>query len=135
MRNPPDIGIVTLAGTLSSLAFGPEMAVFIGPYIVIMLASTIGASFALARRPTSSRYGAIWFFVRTNGLAILLTAALATAISGTHPVLSERTLIAPVAFIVGFVGDDWPDVLRWAAGKLNAFVDLLIKLKGGGSNG
>lgn len=135
MRQPPDIGIVALAGSLASFAFGPEMAVYIGPYIVIMLASTIGASFSLARRPTSARGSAVWFFLRTNGLAILLTVGIATAISGSTPVLSERVLIAPVAFIMGFVGDDWPAVMKWAYRKFDTLVDLLIKLKGGGGNG
>lgn len=133
IRNPPDIGIIALAGALASLVFGPEAAVYLGPYVVILLASTVGASFALARRDAGSRAGAIWFFLRTNGLSILLTVAIATAISGYHPALSERVLIAPIAFILGFVGDDWPPLFRWAAGKVNALVDILIKMRGGGN--
>ena len=132
-KSNPDVGIVTLAGALASLLFGPEFAIYIGPYVVILLASTVGASFALSRRGTTTRSSALWFFLRTNALAILLTVGVASAISSYTPWLPERVLIAPVAFFVGFVGDDWPAMFTWAGGKINAFVDILIKLKGGGS--
>lgn len=132
-REPPDIGIVALAGALASLLFGPELAGYVGPYVVILLASTVGASFALARRTVESRASAIWFFLRTNGLAVLLTVALAAAISGSYPGLTERVLIAPTAFVLGFIGDDWPNVLRWAGTKVNALIDVLIKMRGGGN--
>jgi hypothetical protein len=133
VKSTPDVGIVTLAGTLASLVFGPEAAIYIGPYVVILLASTVGASFALSRRVRTGRSSALWFFLRTNALAIMLTVGVAGAISSYTPWLPERVLIAPVAFFVGFVGDDWPSIFTWLGGKLNAIVDILIKLKGGGS--
>lgn len=133
LREPPDIGVVALAGASASYLFGPEAAVYVGPYVVILLASTIGASFALARRRVATRGNAVWFFVRTNGLAVLLTVGLATLVSEHHPDLSEKVLIAPIAFVVGFVGDDWPNLLRWAGSKINSLVDVLIKLRGGGN--
>lgn len=131
MKEPPDIGIVALFGAFASYVFGPEAAVYVGPYIVILLASSVGASFALARRDPSTRGHALLFFVRTNGLAILLTAAVATGISGHFPGLSERVLLAPVAFVLGFIADDWPNLLRWTGSKINALVDVLIKMRGG----
>lgn len=133
IKEQPDIGIVAMCGAFASFVFGPEAAVFVGPYIVIILASTVGASFALGRRETSARNSAIWFFLRVNALATILTVALATIVSGTYPTLHERVLIAPIAFVVGFIGDDWPAILRWVGKKINAFVDVLIKLKGGGN--
>lgn len=133
LREPPDIGIIALAGALASMLFGPEVAVYVGPYVVILLASTVGASFALARRTVESRSNAVWFFLRTNGLAVLLTVALATAIAGHYPDLTERVLIAPIAFLLGFIGDDWPHLLKWAGAKVNALIDVLIKLRGGGN--
>ena len=132
-KEPPDISILALAGVLASYLFGPEAAAYLGPYLVILLASTVGASFALARREVATRSGAIWFFMRTNGVAVLLTVALAAAISGYYPNLSQRALIAPIAFVLGFVGDDWPDLLRWAGTKINALIDVLIKMRGGGN--
>lgn len=130
---PVDISIVALAVLLASALFGPEVAHVVGPYVVIVLASTIGASFALARRKVDEKLAAAWFFLRVNGLAILLTVALAAAVSGYFEELSERVLLAPIAFTVGFIGDEWPQIMRWAGGKVNDLVDALIKLKGGGN--
>lgn len=130
-REPPDISIIALAGVLASYMFGPEVAAYLGPYLVILLASTVGASFALARREVATRTGAIWFFLRTNGVAVLLTVALATTVSGYAEDLTDRALIAPIAFILGFIGDDWPVILRWAGKKFSALVDVLITRGGG----
>lgn len=133
LKEPPDIGIVAFMGAMASYIFGPEVAVFVGPYVVILLASTIGASFALARREVATRGNAVWFFVRTNGLAVLLTVGIASLVSGHHPDLTEKALIAPIAFVVGLIGDDWPNLARWAGSKVNSLVDVLIKLRGGGN--
>ena len=130
---PLDIGIVSVAIALSSIIFGPEVSRLVGPYIVIVLASTIGASFALARREVKTRLNAMWFFFRINGLAVLLTVGAATVASSYYELLSEHVLLAPIAFAVGFVGDDWPALMRWVGSKINSLVDILIKLKGGGN--
>ena len=124
--------IVGLCVFIATLLFSVEVAQVVGPYLVIIAASAIGASFSLKRREKSTRTSAIFFFVRVCGLAALLTVGVSTMVAGYHPSLSERVLIAPVAFIVGFVGDDWPAIAWWAIAKISAFVDVLIKLKGGG---
>ncbi len=126
------IDIVSVFVFIASLLFSPEIANVVGPYMVIILASTIGASFALARRERSTRLSALGFFLRINGLAILLTVGLAAIAQSWGPALQERVLLAPIALVLGFIGDDLPKVLRWAGGKVNALVDALIKLKSGG---
>ncbi|MNW03446.1 hypothetical protein D3C71_1993830 [compost metagenome] len=62
-------------------------------------------------------------------------AACAYIMAKLHPSLSERSLLAPVSFAIGLVGNDWPALAMWAGRKVSAFIDVLIKLKGGGSNG
>ena len=131
IKTQPDISIVALAGMLASAIFGHEMAHVVGPYIVIILASTVGASFALARRPPETRASAVYFFLRTVGLAILLTVALASIVTGYYPEATEKALIAPIAFVVGYIGDGWPAVFKWASEKINAFIDALIKSREG----
>ena len=117
---------------IATLLFSADVAQVVGPYLVIITASAIGASFSLKRREKSTRIAALLFFVRVCGLAALLTVGVSAMVAGYHPSLSERVLLAPVAFIVGLVGDDWPAIGGWAIGKIGALVDVLIKLKGGG---
>lgn len=131
-QNPSITDIVGLCVFIATLIFSAEVAQVVGPYLVIITASSIGASLSLKRREKSTRTGALLYFMRVCGLAALLTVGVSAVVAGYHPSLSQRVLLAPVAFIIGLVGDDWPAIAGWAAGKVSAFVDLLIKLKGGG---
>ena len=131
-QTPGITDIVGLCVFIATLLFSADVAQVVGPYLVIITASAIGASFSLKRREKSTRIAALLFFVRVCGLAALLTVGVSAMVAGYHPSLSERVLLAPVAFIVGLVGDDWPAIGGWAIGKIGALVDVLIKLKGGG---
>lgn len=133
--NPQNLSITDVVGVfvfLATLLFSAEVADVVGPYLVIITASAIGASFSLKRREKSRRTSALLFFLRVCGLAILLTVGVSAVVAGYHPSLSERVLLAPVAFMVGLVGDDWPAIASWVAGKISAFIDILFKMKGGG---
>lgn len=103
---------VGLSVVLVATLFSPAVAEVVGPYVVIAAAAVIGASFGLARRPPSSRWAALGYFVRVVGLAILLTVGLSTWIVSRHPEFTQRALLAPVALLIGF--GDWPAVLAAA---------------------
>lgn len=126
----PDIlGVVIF---LAALVFSAEVAAMVGPYLLIIMASAIGASFTLKRRDKDTRLGALWFFVRVCGAAALLTGGLSAIISGFHSDLTERSLLVPVAFGLGAIGSDWKPVLMWCGRKIGEVFDLIIKLRGGG---
>ena len=133
--NPQNISITDIVGFfvfIATLIFSAEVAEIVGPYMVIVTASAFGASLSLKQRDKSTRTSAVLFFLWVCGLATLLTVGISTMVSGYHPSLSERVLIAPVAFSIGLVGDRWPAIAMWAAGKVGAFVDLFVTRKGGG---
>ena len=131
--NQGGIDIVSVCVLIATAIFAPDVAIIVGPYIVIVLASTIGASFALARRERSTRVSAALFFLRISGLAVVLTVGLATWANSYRPDLHERLLLAPIALAMGFVGDDWMFVLRWVLRRYGALIDLLAKIKGNGN--
>jgi len=97
---------------IASWVYAPSVAAVVGPYIVIVLAAVIGASFALKRREKTARLVAIWYFLRVAGLAVLITVSLAGIVSSYYSSLTERVLITPVALMIGAIGDDWPKLLR-----------------------
>lgn len=130
-QHPSITDIVGLCVFIATLLFSAEVAEVVGPYLVIITASAIGASFSLKRREKSTRTSAILFFLRVCGLAALLTVGVSAMVAGYYPSLTERVLLAPVAFIVGLVGDDWPAIGWWVVAKVSTFIDVLIKLKGG----
>lgn len=124
MNQQPLTDIVALAILIAAAFFSRAVAEAVGPYLVIVVASAIGASFALARREKSTRGRALWFFTRVVGLAVLLTAGAAAAVSAYRPDLSPRVLLAPIALLIGFIGDGWPRLLAKAVQMLYALMDL-----------
>ncbi len=104
---------VNVAIAVAGVLFGPALAGVIGPYAVIILSATVGAAWALGRRPASPRLGAAWFFLRLQTTAVLITVSLAN-LAGRWLGMEDHTwLLAPIALLVGGVGDDWPRVGRW----------------------
>ena len=106
-----------VAVTIASAVLAPALAEVVGPYVIIFIASTIGASWALGRQATMSRLKALFFFLRINFTAAIVTSSIASALakqlgyaSGTGEGL---WLIAPIALVIGGVGDDWPALIHW----------------------
>lgn len=110
---------------LAGLVYAPNVAAVVGPYIVIVLAAIIGASFALKRREKTSRLAALFYFLRIAGVAVLGTVSVASIGSAYHESLSERVLIIPVAFMIGAIGDEWPRFLRALVRFFFAAIDLV----------
>lgn len=131
MNDKPILDVVGLFVTLTALAATPEIADVVGPYMVILVAAVIGASFALARRTTSSRLLAVWFMARVAALAVLLTVGAASFVNAMRPELHVRGLLAPIALLVGFIGDDWPRLLAKVMKGVFAAVDFFRPTKGG----
>jgi len=129
MSNQPIADIVGLAIFIAAFIFSPAAAQVVGPYMVIVVAATIGASFKVARREKSSRWGAFWFFLRVVGLAVLLTAALAALLNAYRPDLEPRVTVAPIALLIGFL--DW----RVALSKVVAVLFSTLDRVGGGKGG
>ena len=109
---------------VASWVYAPSVAAVVGPYIVIVLAAVIGASFALKRREKTARLVAIWYFLRVAGLAVLITVSLASIASSYYSSLTERALITPVALMIGAIGDDWPKLLRAIVRFIFRAIDL-----------
>lgn len=126
----PIADIVSLCIFIAALMFSSEVASVIGPYMVMVVAGAIGGSFALARRETSTRLDAVWFFVRVVGLAVLLTAGVATGISIWKPELKPSVTVAPIALLIGYV--DWQSLLAKLVRVGFAALDM-VRGKGGQS--
>lgn len=109
---------VNVAIAIASVVFGPALAAIAGPYAVIIVAATVGAAWSLGRRDPDAKFGAAWYFLRLNATAVLATVALAKLVS--HWVGGEDAswLLAPIALLVGGVGDDWPHLARWVGARI-----------------
>lgn len=105
---------VNVAIAVAAVIFGPALSGFIGPYAVILLGATVGASWSLGRRiPSTGRFSAVWFFVRINVTASLLTVSLANFAGHWLGTTDHNWLLTVVSMFVGGVGDDWPRLGAW----------------------
>ena len=110
---PSQLDPVSVAIALAGVIFGPALASIVGPYAVIIISATVGAAWALGRRDKAARLGAAWYFLRLNATAVLVTVGLANLAGRWLGLTDHSWLLAPIALIVGGVGDDWPKVGRW----------------------
>lgn len=126
----PDILAVVTA--IAMLVFSADVAHMVGPYLLIIMASAVGASWTVKRQDKTTRVAALWFFLKVCMSAVLLTGLTSALISGFHADLNERSLLVPVAFGLGAIGSDWKPFLLWVGRKIGQVIDTLIKLRGGG---
>lgn len=120
--NSPVPDVIGLFVFIATLMFSSDVAAVIGPYMVIVIAASIGGSFALARREPGTRTQAVWFFFRVVGLAVLMTAGIAYLVSVWHPEFSPRLTIAPIALVLGYV--EWPTLLAKIVRGIFAALDF-----------
>ena len=106
-----------VAVTVASAVLAPALAEVVGPYAIIFVASTIGASWALGRQAAMTRLKALLFFLRINATAAIVTVFIADFLAkqlGYSGSSREGLwLITPIALMIGGVGDDWPAIIHW----------------------
>ena len=124
---------VSVASALASVIFGPALATVIGPYAVIIVSATVGAAWALGRREPGARLGAAWYFLRLNATAVLVTASMATLAGRWMGIAETNWMLAPIALLVGGVGDDWPRIGRWLLERAGRLIERLAGGDGGAS--
>lgn len=129
--NTSQLDPVSVAIALASVLFGPPLAGIIGPYAVILISATVGAAWALGRRDPAARLGAAWYFLRLNATAVLVTVSIAKLAGIWLGVADHSWMLAPIALVVGGVGDDWPSVGRW----LLVRIARIFERRAGGSGG
>lgn len=124
--NNTNLDPVTVMTALATILLGPKLASVIGPYAVILIAATTGAAWALGRRVASGRVTAVWYFVRMNATAVLLTVSIAAIARLFFGLDEDRWLLAPIALLVGGVGDDWPTIGRWVLERMGRLIERRI---------
>lgn len=119
---------VSAAVVLASVMFSPVLSEIIGPYAVIIICATVGASWSLGRRDPDAKLSAAGYFLRLNATAAVVTVGLAK-LAGTWFGVEDYTwLLSLIALTVGAIGDDWPAVGKWAI----ALIGRIFERRSGG---
>lgn len=120
---------VSVLVALLTVVLGPALAAVVGPYAVIIIAASTGAGWSLGRREASTRVSATFFFLRINFTALLVTVSAAEIAKSFGVPADLRWMLAPIAILIGGIGDDWPAVGAWLVGRIGKFIDLCIEMR------
>lgn len=111
------VSLVTLATAL----LGPTIGPLLGPYVVIILCSAVGAQWALLASPSMSRINAAMLMLRVIGTAVVLTAMIAQVV-GSYFQLAVTESYGGVSFLIGALGHKWGELIEAAKQRLIALI-------------
>jgi hypothetical protein len=114
---------VAVSVALVTLLVGPQLAAYVGPYVVIGAAGMTGAAFALSRREPGRRLGALAYMVVMTLLSVLLTVPAALVIEKMSSEFSAAWTLGPIALAIGYFGDQLPDIARWFGARLARVIE------------
>lgn len=106
----------------AALFFSNAAATYIGPYLIIMIGSTLGAYMALGDREQTHRAHAVGFFLAANAAAFLSTVLFTKLTKLAIPFLEDvddSWLFGLVAWAIGLFGHRWreaPKAITWLRG-------------------
>jgi hypothetical protein len=109
----PDL--LVLFATLLALVFSPRLSAVLAPYAVIIVGALLGVGWGLKRRPIDSKSGKWSFVALMLGTALVFTMPAALLLERYLGAASYQWMLAPLAALIGAVGNDWPSVGSWLA--------------------
>lgn len=122
MPEPTSTSGISLAALAIAL-LGP-MA---GPYALIVFAALAGALWPLSAAHTMTRSAGAWLLLRCTLTAVALTSALSLVLQSQWQIPAGESL-APVAFVIGALGNGWRPVFEAVGAALHA---ILTRVGGG----
>lgn len=118
---------VSVAILVASVLVSQQLAEIIGPYAVIVMAASTGAAWSLGRQGSTTRLGAVAYMAKINLTALLLTVGAAEFVGWMWPSFAgHKWILAPIALLVGAIGNEWPVVVRWLSSRVAALVDRRV---------
>lgn len=120
---PPDQDLTLLGVAIGLLTafMGPQLAVVVGTYSIILMGWLGGVLVGAYRMPPVARAWQLPAFVLvsllcTLGVTVPLAQVTVEALHAVAPWLAQTTakaLLFPLAFALPAVGHSWADVVRW----------------------
>lgn len=96
-----------------AVIFGHQLAYYVGPYFVIIIGAAVGAAWSLGRSQVTSRSAAFCHFLLMCFTALIFAVPLSEWIGLKIGSADAGWLFAPVAMLIGGVGGDWPNLVKW----------------------
>lgn len=124
----PDYDPVALFTLVATMLVGQKAGPVLASYLLILLMSTAGAMAALGRRDPDQKPSGLTFIMIVNCISVGFTSLVASQVAARIDSLEAPTLFAPVAFILGLIGLDYPILIPYLYQKY-------LEWRRGGPNG
>lgn len=111
----------TSAGVSLTVIFVALLGPMAGPYALIAFAALAGAMWPLSASATATRMDGAWLLLRCTLMAVVLTVFLASGIERLWAIPANEAL-APVALIIGALGNGWRPVFESLGEVINALI-------------
>lgn len=122
-----DEGILNIFIAIAASVFEPPTASMIGPYFLIAFAGIIGAAWSVGKRTSRGRLNTCFYFLRIASTSVLLTIAIIKLIASFWPAFDVDWMIAPVALIIGVIGDGWLKIFSWFSDAVKKIANQRLK--------
>ena len=119
----------TSAGISLAALFVAILGPMAGPYALIVFAALAGALWPLSASETTTRMSGAWLVLRCTLTAVALTGVLSVLIQ-THWSIPAVEALAPVAFLIGALGNGWRPVFGAIGSALAALAGGVANLRG-----
>lgn len=114
--------VTTASGISLTVLFVAILGPLEGPYVLIALSAVAGAMWPLSAARTESRLAGVWLLLRCTATALVLTSVLAGIVEKTWGLPVSEGL-APVALIVGAMGNGWRPVFQALGAIVQSWAD------------
>ena len=121
----------TTGGISLTVIFVALLGPLAGPYALIAFAALAGAMWPLSAQTTETRREGAWLLLRCTLTAIVMTGVAASILERQWQIPVNEAL-APVALLIGALGNGWRPVFAAIASALGA---LANRASGGQSTG
>ncbi|MDD2663951.1 MAG: hypothetical protein PHD19_09340 [Dechloromonas sp.] len=120
----------TTGGISLTVIFVALLGPLAGPYALIAFAALAGALWPLSAQTTATRTEGAWLLLRCTLTAIVMTGVAASILERQWQIPVNEAL-APVALLIGALGNGWRPVFSGLSAGLSALAGKV----GGQSNG
>lgn len=118
---------INLAIFICAAVFGQDVAAVIGPHVVIIVAASAGAGWAMFTPGVmlEARYIFAYWLLMTATATLLTSgiAAIVASVIGFHlGPIDTNILLVPVAFAIGAIGKRWHNIGKWIVSIIERFI-------------
>lgn len=115
--------VETAAGGASlTVIFVALLGPMAGPYVLIVFAAVAGAMWPLSAARTDTRWQGFWLLLRCTATALVLTSVISGVVEWLWGLPVSEGL-APVALVIGAMGNGWRPVFISLAAIVQGVID------------